>query len=168
MRRFAGILLLVLVICGCGHQHPSANPAAGESVAVLVEPGLKSNMNGAEEAQYRQVADYMRKDLVTRLQRQGYEVEVLHQRSDFTPASGQHLLAVEIERYSPGSKAARILVGFGAGATSLDIAYTMVHGSGKTLVSATDGVGSSRDWHFCCRALNERLVETLALELADA
>ena len=164
--KLAGLLVLTLVVAGCGHQRANVNSAAGEAVAVLVDPGFTANMDGAAEAQCRQVADFMRKDLVSRLERQGYEVEVLHQRSEFTPATGQHLLMVQIESYAPESKTARTLVGFGTESTSLDTTYTIVHGDGKTLVSATDSVGSGRDWKFCCRALNERLIKVLASELA--
>lgn len=162
------LLLFALLFSGCGHHTNTVTQGKGEAVAVIVEPGLTASMDSTAQGQYHQVADFMREDLVNRLQRHGYQVEVLRQRKSYTPSSGQHLLAVEIERYNPGSKAARILVGFGAGATSVDIAYTIVHEDGRTLISSTDGVGSSRDWHFCCRALNERLVEALALELADA
>ncbi|MFA5700512.1 MAG: DUF4410 domain-containing protein [Desulfuromonas sp.] len=160
------VILLTLLAAGCGHHGNAASRGAGKLVAVVVDPGLTEELDGTEMAQYQQVADFMRKDLVSRLQRQGYSVETLKERADFVSGYEQHLLAVKIARYRSGNKTARISGGFGAGSTSLDISYRIVAASGRTLKTATDGVGCSRDWNYCCRALNERMVKVLGVELS--
>lgn len=159
------LILLTLLAVGCGHHGNAVTRGGGEPLAVVVDPGLATDMDNAELFQRQQVADFMRKDLVLRLKRLGYEAESLRQRSDFVLGRGQSLLAVKIEHYRPGSKAARIIVGMGAGATSLNISYDITDETGQILTSATDGVGSSRDWSFCCRALNDRLIKVVGSEL---
>ncbi len=164
------VVLLTLMSVGCGHHSNVVSRvdagAGAERIAVVVDPGLTAAMDGKAIAQYQQVADFMREDLILRLQRQGYKVERLKQSSDFTQGQGQRLLAVKIERYNPGSKAARIIVGMGAGSASLNISYSVTAETGRTLVSTTDGVGSSRGWSFCCHTLNERLVAVMGSDLA--
>jgi hypothetical protein len=47
------------------------------------------------------------------LGRAGYSARQIDSRSEFDPSSGEYLLPVKVIKYNPGSKAARILVGFG-------------------------------------------------------
>jgi len=66
---------------------------------------------------------------------------------------------VKIIKYNPGSKAARMLVGFGAGSASLDLRFE-VYGEGpQPLLVKDHGRGSSRDWQFVCRTLSKDLVK---------
>ncbi|MDY0212600.1 MAG: DUF4410 domain-containing protein [Desulfuromonadaceae bacterium] len=165
MFRFV-LIMLVLLVAGCGHHGNMASRGDGELVGVVVDLGLTADMDNAEMSQRQLVADFMRRDLISRLRHLGYEVDSFEQRGDFVSGRGQSLLAVKIEHYRPGSKSAQMTVGFGAGSTGLYISYSIIDETGSTLVSATDGVGSSRDWSSSCRVLNERLVKVLGSVLA--
>ena len=66
---------------------------------------------------------------------------------------------------NPGSKAARKMVGYGVGATSLDTRAELVDQKGATLLTEEFGVGSSRDWHYSTRKVNEQTVAAVTNRL---
>ena len=51
--------------------------------------------------------------------RGGYQSRALGLNETFKPAPNTYLLSIKVLKYNPGSKAARMLVGYGAGAVSL-------------------------------------------------
>jgi hypothetical protein len=113
--------------------------------------------------QREQLNDFMGKDLLRMLNRAGYEASLIANRNQY--AKGTYLLKVTIVRYNPGSKAARIVVGFGAGAVSLDTRYELFAPGGNLLVSDEHGVGSSMDWTSCARKLNKQTVDAVSGKL---
>ncbi|MBN2645717.1 MAG: DUF4410 domain-containing protein [Desulfuromonadaceae bacterium] len=161
------LFLALTLLVGCGSGNKAAVRADGSKyqVACLIDDGVTAAMLPDTVNQYRQVASWMENDLVRLLTRAGYQVRPIQSRSDYAAAPGSYLLQARITNYNPGSKAARMLVGFGAGATSLDIEYQIINGQGQQLYSKADGIGSGRDWTFCCRALNERMVSMLGTQI---
>ncbi len=113
--------------------------------------------------QREQLNDFMGKDLVRMLNNAGYEASLIENRSQY--AKGTYLLKVTIVRYNAGSKAARIVVGFGAGAVSLDTRFELFAPGGNLVVSDEHGVGSSMDWTSCARKLNKQTVEAVSAKL---
>jgi len=107
--------------------------------------------------------DFMGKDLVRMLGKAGYEASLIADRNQYT--KGTYLLKVTIIKYNPGSKAARIVVGFGAGAVSLNTRFELFAPGGNLLVSDDHGVGSSMDWTSCARKLNKQTVEAVSGKL---
>ena len=135
--------------------------AASEKIAVLVDPGNEQREN-------RQMAERMRDDLQNVLNRRGdYEARQLTTLDEFKKDQGEYLLNVRIVRYNSGSKAARIFVGLGAGAASLDIHYEFSDPRGGKLLSKDDGVGTSLDWQRLARKLNENILDAIQRRLAS-
>lgn len=123
------------------------------NICVLMDIG-DDNLSQPQIDQREQLNDWMGKDLVRMLNKAGYKANLIEKRSQHKP--GIYLLKVTIVRYSAGSKAARIIVGFGAGAVSLDTRYELFAPSGNLILSDEHGVGSSIEWTSCARKLNKQ------------
>ena len=144
-----------------------AAPIAGKVViSILFDRGIEAGTNAMETGQRNQVGTWMEKDLLRVLAKAGYEPRLIADRKEYTPGPDAYLLKVKIVRYNPGAKAARLVVGYGAGATSLDIHYDLLGAGDKSLLAKDDGVGSSRDWQFCCRKLNQNMSQAIGGILA--
>lgn len=186
MKKFIWIVALscVIITVGC-HSRTDAPQAAKEvkretkkaetdTLSETVSAGKKPRINvlldmGGDDLtkvqmdQREQLNEFMGKDLVRMLSKAGYEASLIENRNQYS--KGTHLLKVTIVRYNPGSKAARIVVGFGAGAVSLDTRYELFAPGGNLLVSDEHGVGSSMDWTSCARKLNKQTVEAVSDKL---
>jgi len=167
VKKIVLLLLLLIPLVGCNRPQSKAIKADGSSYAVqfLVDAGISSDMSEAQMRAQRQMATWMENDLLSMLTRAGYKAAPISSSSKFVGGSGNYLLQVRVTNYNPGSKAARMLVGFGAGATSIDIQYQIINGSGQTLEDRTDGVGSARDWNYCARVLNQRMIAALGMNV---
>ncbi|MBU0544546.1 MAG: DUF4410 domain-containing protein [Proteobacteria bacterium] len=131
-------------------------------INVLMDIG-GDDLTQPQREQREHLNDFMGKDLVRTLDKAGYEASLISDRSQYI--KGTYLLKVTIVKYNPGSKAARIVVGFGAGAVSLDTRYELFAPGGNLLVSDDHGVGSSMDWTFCARKLNKQTVSAVSGKL---
>ncbi len=157
----AVLLLLAVVISGCARSSVSAPVAAGGEKIEIVLLSHRGDPATMDERQYQfriEVGQWMERDLLNQLRRSGYEASQISSRADFTPKAGRYLFEVTIDKYNPGSSAARIVVGFGAGAASLDNSYALSSGQ-QPLLSWSDGVGTSQHWTRLPRTLNERAVK---------
>ncbi len=164
------LVLILLAPAGCrtrlaGDGHTRESPKA--TIYVVTETGA-SPLSDVEAKQREQVRSFLERDLVNVLSRRGrYQARVMRSRGEFTGRPGEYLLRVQIVKYHAGSKAARIVVGFGAGAASLDISYELYGEGANPILTGSDGVGSSRDWRNCARKLNERLLTAVMATLRD-
>jgi len=130
-----------------------------ERIAILLDPGTNDREN-------LQMGTRMERDLKNVLDRRGdYNSRILRSRDEFKQGEGEYLLNVRIVRYNSGSKAARIIVGFGAGAASLDIHYEFSGPNGNILLSKDDGCGTSLDWQRLARKLNENMLAAIQARL---
>ncbi len=128
---------------------------SGERIAILVdcEESNKPTL---------QMAERLQKDLRNILtKRGGYDVRILESRFSFRKGEGEYLIHITLIKYKPGSKAARLLVGFGAGSASLDIRYELFSPREKKLLSKNDGCGTSLDWQRIARKLNENILREI-------
>ena len=96
-------------------------------VQVLFDRGLEGKTED-EKNQLNQVGERLEAYVIEIFADNGVSAVKIPSRDKFDPATGQYLLTVKMVRYNPGSKAARILVGMGAGATSLDLHYELFGG----------------------------------------
>ncbi len=163
--RFAMMLMvLVALTSGCAKGAPAPTSHGGEKVEILLlshrgEPATMSE----RDYQFRiEVGQWMERDLLNMLRRSGYEAQQIMARKEFSPKAGRYLLEVTIDKYNPGSSAARIVVGFGAGAASLDNSYVLSATLQQPVLSWSDGVGTSQHWNRLPRTLNERAVKKVS------
>jgi hypothetical protein len=156
MKSTLSLLCGMLFLCGA-----RSTWAAAENIAVTLDPG-------GEQRENRQMAERMRNDLKNVLERRGgYKVRLIDSAEAFKQDQGEYLLNVKIVRYRSGSKAARIIVGFGAGSAALDIHYELLDPRGRSLLSKDDGVGTSLDWQRLARKLNENMLAAIQQRLAS-
>ncbi len=166
MNRLSGIMLIVLlvVVSGCARSAPAPNSSGGEKIEIMLlshrgDPATMSE----RDYQFRiEVGQWMERDLLNMLRRSGYEAQQIIARKEFSPKAGRYLLEVTIDKYNPGSSAARIVVGFGAGAASLDNSYALSATLQQPVLSWSDGVGTSQHWNRLPRTLNERAVKKVS------
>jgi hypothetical protein len=146
--------------------------AAASSYTISVLSDRTSGTEGLTEKQIQQrnqVFDWMERDMVSLLTRRGgYDAAVITSRDAFQPGPGKYLLVTRIVRYNPGAKAARMIVGFGAGAASLDTHFELFGEGKEPLISRDHGVGSGREWVNCCRKLNEQMLTAVKAALSEA
>ena len=193
MKKFISIIALLCVVIAFGCHSRTDAPKASKEVkrdAQKAEKEVKRDADKAETGpvytgkkpiinvlmdigddgltqvqtdQREQLNDFMGKDLVRMLSKAGYEANLIGNRNQYT--KGTYLLKVTIIKYNPGSKAARIVVGFGAGAVSLNTRYELFAPGGNLMVSDEHGVGSSMDWTSCARKLNKQTVQAVSGKL---
>ncbi len=162
----AGILVAGVLLSGCVTASTAPQAAAGgkSKIFVVLDRGNKNEME-AQQWKYRnEVGAYMEADLIRRLSRAGYMAQLIPSEKEYTSAVDSYLVSMKIKSYNPGSSAARIVVGFGAGACSLDMHYAVKQGP-KVLQEWDDGIGSSLDWRRLCNALDDKLIRKLNAEL---
>lgn len=167
MKRFALLLMLLIPLVGCNKPQKSALQVDGSKYKVqcLVDAGITADLNEVQVRAQRQMATWMENDLLRLLTNAGYQSAPVSSSNQFKGGAGTYLLQAKIVNYNPGSKAARMFVGMGAGSTSIDIQYQIINGNKKQIVDQADGVGSSRDWNYCCRTLNQRMIATLGMNV---
>lgn len=165
------LLLSLLLLSGCASSSGRAPQAAtGEKVEIMIlsDRGDTSAMNDYTAKAVGDLAPFMEKDLVEQLNRAGYRARQIKSRSEFNPGNGRYLLTTRIVNYNPGSSAARMLVGFGAGSASLDNHYELFGNSAQPLLTWDDGVGTSQHWTRLCRTLNSNAVKRLNTQLGGS
>ena len=173
MRRFwtiaVGLVVMLAAGLACKEKTKATTLAGGEkiSICVLSDRGKTSAMTEDQRKSRDQVGEIMEPDLIRILNSAGYEAKLVQKSDECSLGKGKYLLKVTIVSYNPGSKAARILVGYGAGATSQNNHYELIGEGGKTILAYDDGVGSSRDWRNSIRKLNENTSERITQKLNE-
>ena len=133
---------------------------SGERIAIIVDSQEQNKPTV-------QMAERLQKDLRNILtKRGGYDTRILESRTEFRRGEGEYLIHITLIKYKPGSKAARIIVGFGAGSASLDIHYELLSPREKVLLSKDDGCGTSLDWQRIARKLNENILAAITPVIA--
>jgi len=163
------VLGIALWAWGCGASIKAPTMAGGKKITiqVLSDRGITEGMPQDMVDQRNQLGQWMENDLIDILKDAGYEAAVIQKREEFKAEAGKYLLAVKIVKYNPGSKAARMVVGFGAGAASLDTHYDLFGDAADPILAKDHGVGSGRDWNYCARKLNEDMTKAVSDKLAE-
>ncbi len=155
------LLTVVLLAAGCGSKiiAPTTPDGGRVSLAVYFDRGLEGKTED-QQNQLNQLGDWMEADLVRMYNQYGYKVEQITSPDQYTPTPGHYFLSVTTVNYNPGSKAARMMVGMGAGSASLDTHYELKDQEGKVLITKEHGRASSKNWTHIARQLNlDMLVE---------
>lgn len=170
MKKFLGVITILAVIfaAGVAFSGPKAPSLGGEkiSIFVLLDRGITDGMNARQERAQNDIGDWMGNDLVKMLNKAGYEATLIQKQNEYTPEAGEYLLKATIVKYDPGSTAARVIVGFGAGSASMDMHYEL-SGKGESLLKYDDGVGSSMDWKRVARKLNENALKRVTEKMNE-
>jgi len=155
-------LLLCLSLCsGCGTKKKETAPRASMPIALLTLSDGISESNPDLELELRLTLEWMDRDLLKLFRESGFQPLLLKEMGEYRTDQGK-LLIVNVERFNPGSKAARAFVGFGAGAASLDLGYKLLDERGALLAEWRDGVGSSKGPTYCAQTLNRRALAKVA------
>ena len=138
------------------------------TIYVLFDNGVDDTLQSRQAKSQAQLSDWMDNDLVrvfARYAKSGYQAKLIKSRGDFPSQPDNYLLSVKITGYSAGSKAARIIVGFGAGGVSLKVHYELLANGKNTLLSKDDQTRSGREWINAARKLNQNIAETVIKKL---
>ena len=164
------LVFCVLLVTGCATAPRAPLTDAGEKIEIVVVSD-RGNPSEMTERQYEyrvEVGQWMERDLLNMLRRSGYEAVLIESKDKFEARKGRYLLTIKIESYNPGSTAARMLVGFGAGAASLDNHYELYGITPQPLMSWNDGVGTSEHWKKLPRKLNANTVRKITEQLTTS
>jgi hypothetical protein len=167
MTRSFLVVLISALVFACGGRTGSApkNPD-GSKVAIMLftDRGIQPDMPPDRVQQIDQMSDWMENDLLSILDKAGYAPTRVTDPSA-QPGPGRYVLKVTVKNYSAGSKAARMLVGFGAGAVVLDTHFELFGEGPQPLVIGDPSIGSSRDWTNAARKVNLQTVDAVNARL---
>lgn len=154
---------LSLLLIGCATAPKAPMGADGKKIAieVSIDGGFEQidATNPKHVQQRTQLTNYMKKSTVEQLKASGYAASLLDSAKG--PTAGARTLAIKIDNYNPGSAAARVLVGLGAGAATLDV--TAIYKEGSTaLLTTQKSVASGRDWRKIVRKINILIMQEMA------
>lgn len=163
-------IVFIALSVGCGgtkapstsHESTGAAIAAGQ-ISVLSLRGDTSSMTQDQIVELKRVGTWMDRDIIKQLKRAGYAPKLLTSRKDFN-GSG-YLLIINVDKFNAGNRAARVFVGFGAGASSLDLDYQLLDSQNKVVTQWKDGVGSSKGGTYCAQTLNRNTIKRLKGQL---
>ena len=149
-------LMAVSILSGCATRSRAPVLASGEKVHIYVvsDRGNSEEMESRQWEYRSEVGNFMEPNLVRRLKDYGYDSTLLKSKSEFKPGKDRYLLCTKMTSYNPGSSAARMLVGFGAGSASLNMHYDFYETTSKKVLSWDDGVGTSQHWSKLPTKLN--------------
>jgi hypothetical protein len=158
-----GLCVCALLLTACGSKGPTT--PSGDPLAILAffDRGT-AGMAPEKIQQVDQLANWMEPDLIRILNNYGYAATQVNDPN--TPVGpGRYLLRVRIVEYNAGSKAARMFVGYGAGAARLDTAFELIGPDGSVYASGAPSVASGRDWNYAARKVNEQTVTSVTARL---
>jgi hypothetical protein len=140
-------------------QAKAKGPAPTGGIWLLFDRGL-AGQTPEKQQQLNQLSEYLERSTVAHFKDAGYEVMKIKSRDQFHPGPGKFLLMVATVQYNPGNKAARVLVGFGAGGLiTLKLEFQLLGEAPEPILAKTHERGSIRDWQFVCQALSKDLVK---------
>jgi hypothetical protein len=155
--------LAVLCLTSCASLRA---PIAADGSKYTLEVHFDRNAGLKNTAQVGQVVQFMEPDLQAILQDLGFQVVQSSNPEAFVPGPNRFLLIVRMVNYNPGSKAARMLVGLGAGSLVLDTQHLLYAGPGQLVLQGSSSVGSSRDWDSAARKINQQIAREVTSALS--
>lgn len=169
MHRWNKELLVVLVATSAMALSACAGltAAKGKSGGPITLEVVFDRSSGARNIeQIDQLVEWMEPDLHHILESAGYVVVPQRDPAAFQGGPDRYLVLVHIVNYNAGSKAARMLVGWGAGALTLDTKNELYSAPGQLFFSSDGSVGSGRDWKNAARKINEQIARDFTKALS--
>lgn len=157
---YKSLILLLIVGLSCNAAMARKVPEVNQSIYVLVDRNITTDTSNVESR--NAMADWWEVDLVNVLKKRGgYDAKLIKKSDEFVAEPDAYLLTAKILQYNPGSKAARMIVGFGAGACSMDLHIELFGVDNKQIFAKDDHVASGRDWRNVARKLNENILKAI-------
>lgn len=155
-----GLAAVALMLGSCGGGSAPTLPG-GTKIALMVFFDRGTAGQPPEKAQQvDQLADWLEPDFLSMVENMGYSaVRVIDPNTP--PGPGRYIVRYRIISYNAGSKAARMFVGFGAGAARLDTAFELIGPNGTVYVQGAPSVGSGRDWKNAARKVNQETAKAI-------
>jgi len=161
---WALLIVLIALTSGCKSGAGSTYKAgAAGNISVLSLRGDTSAMTEDQIVELKRVGAWMDRDIITQLTRAGYNAKLLKSKGDFKGLG--HLLIIHVDKFNAGNRAMRAFIGFGAGASSLDLDYKLLNSKKKLVGQWKDGVGSSKGGTYCAQTLNRNAIKQLRMKL---
>jgi Domain of unknown function (DUF4410) len=169
MKRLIVAIAFFAVTLAIGLFYP-ANAAENKqtNISVLFDNGVNTSLTDRQARSQEDLAKWMAPDLVRvfgRYEKSGFQAKLIEKRQNFNGQPGNYLLIVKITEYNAGSKAARIIVGYGAGGISLKIHYELLAEGTKSILSKDDSTYSGREWINAARKLNQNIAQAVTEKL---
>lgn len=154
-------ICLLLLGCASAPKAPMGPDGKKIAIEVSVDGGYEQidASNPKHVNQRNQLVNYMKKTTVEQLKASGYEASLLDSAKG--PSQGARTLALRIDNYNPGSAAARVLVGLGAGAATLDVSAVYKEGA-NVLLTTQKSFASGRDWRKIVKKINIQIMQEMA------
>jgi hypothetical protein len=151
------LIAVVCLGCGPGFKAPAAPTGQAMTLSVVFDRGLDGRTED-QQNQLNQLGEWMENDLLRMARQGGYDARLIGPGDQLELGPGHYLLTVVFTDYNPGSKAARMLVGFGAGSAALDVHFEL-RGAGEAPLLVRDhGRASSKDWNYIARKVNQDML----------
>ncbi|OGW38780.1 MAG: hypothetical protein A2010_07250 [Nitrospirae bacterium GWD2_57_9] len=162
------VVLLAAAMGGCASLSPAPKSASGKAIIIYVhvDRGIENSFNDYQIRNRHQTGEYMEKDLSNMLRKAGYAPRIIGKRSDYKPAPDTYLLTVKITNYNPGAKAARMFVGYGAGAVTMQTHYELYNKDQKSILDGDLGHGSSKDWAYVVKKIDRDTANAVTAKLS--
>lgn len=165
----ASIAALLFTLSACGGRQGAPTLPNGQKLAIMVFLDRTAAPETPPEKlqQLQQVQDWMEPDLLALLRNAGYDAAAISSMdANGASAPGRYALRVQVMSYNGGSKAARMFVGFGAGAARLDAHFELVGPNGQSYVSGSPGSSSGGgEWQRAVRKVDQEIVAAINLRL---
>jgi hypothetical protein len=158
------IIAAAIILSGCGRKNVSLSPGIANDVTILTLNGNLSNQTQDQEVELTRVITWMDRDILKNMKQTGYNPVLIKDIKDYKQNSSK-LLVIEVGNFNAGNRAARAFVGFGAGASSLDLNYKLIDENGDELLAWKDGVGSSKGGTYCAQTLNRNAINKITTVL---
>ena len=163
MRRIVLLCLLpvfILLTNGCGSKATNTQPAFVNKTAVFVAIDDISNLGRAEQKELQRVIHWMDRDILKRLEKNGFETSLLLDMKNYTSMLG-NLLIINVMYFNPGKIANSSKDTIGTGSSTLELNYKLLDARGALLTEWQDGADSIRGGTYCARTLNRRCLEKI-------
>jgi hypothetical protein len=157
-------LVVLLGLSSCAAPQRAAKAPDGSPYTLAIYFDRSSSL--AKPDQVQQIIGFMEPDLHSVLLKAGYKLEQTDNPETFLPGPNRFLLIVRIVDYQPGSKAARMIVGFGAGSLVLDTQHVLYAGPEQLILQGTGSVGSARDWNYAAMKINQQISRDVTVALS--
>lgn len=158
-------VVALLMACGGAPRAPRMPSGEPYPIVVYTQKGIQPDMPPDRVSQLEQLGTAMEEDIMAILDNAGYAVQRVADPSQAQVGTPRYLLSVTVTNYNAGSKAARMLVGWGAGSAKLETHYELKAPDGSVLTVGDTSVASGRDWRNAVRKVNLQTVDAVNVRM---